>query len=120
MSTWRTALLAQAHSDFLSANVLALGDEHASQTTMLLQMAWEKLAKAALVVSGAWVPQTKSHKVAAKFASVLKKAPRIETVLGSTSKAAVVARLAWLQAELEALEALTPRDANVLSPPEPA
>ena len=36
---------------------------------MLLQMAWEKLAKAALVMSGAWDPRKNTHKVAAKFAS---------------------------------------------------
>jgi hypothetical protein len=38
----------------------------------------------------------------------LKKAPRIEDVLGSRSRAALAARLTWLQGELEALEALTP------------
>lgn len=108
MSTWRVALREQARSDFLSADVLALRDGHASQTTMLLQMAWEKLAKAALVMSGAWDPQKKTHKVAAKFASVLKKAPRIEDVFRSTSRAALAARLTWLQGELEVLEGLTP------------
>jgi hypothetical protein len=108
MSTWRIAFREQARSDFLSADVLALRRDHASQTTMLLQMAWEKLAKAALVMSGAWDPLKKSHKVAAKFASVLKKAPRIEQVLGSPSRLSAAARLTWLQGELEALEALTP------------
>ena len=108
MSTWRVALREQARSDFLAADVLATEEGHASQTTMLLQMAWEKLAKAALVMSGAWDPTKKSHKVAAKFASVLKKAPRIEEVLRSPSRAAVAGRLTWLQVELETLEALAP------------
>jgi hypothetical protein len=75
---------------------------------MLLQMSWEKLAKAALVMSGAWDPQKRTHKVAAKFASVLKKAPRIEQIFGTSSRATLAARLTWLQGELEALEALTP------------
>ncbi len=66
MSTWRGALLDQARSDFSSSEaLLALGDAHASQTTMLLQMAWEKLAKAALVSGGQWNPKTRIHKVAA-------------------------------------------------------
>jgi hypothetical protein len=112
MSTWRVALREQARSDFWSADVLALRDGHASQT-MLLQMAWEKLAKAALVSGGAWDPQKKTHKVAAKFASVLKKAPRVEDVFRSPSRHALAARLTWLQGELEALDALTPALATV-------
>jgi hypothetical protein len=108
MSAWRVALLEQARSDFLAADVLAFEEGHASQTTMLLQMAWEKLSKAALVMSGAWDPTKKSHKVAAKFASVLKKAPRVEDVFRAPSRAALAGRLTWLQGELEALEALTP------------
>jgi hypothetical protein len=108
MTTWRDALRAQARSDLGASDVLGSADAHASQTTMLLQMAWEKLAKAALVSGGHWDPKTRSHKVAAKFASVLKKRPRIEAVFELTSKAAAAARLTWLQGELEALEALTP------------
>ena len=49
MTTWRDALRAQARSDLGASDVLGSADAHASQTTMLLQMAWEKLAKAALV-----------------------------------------------------------------------
>jgi hypothetical protein len=48
MSAWRVPLLEQARSDFTAADVLALREGNASQTTMLLQMAWEKPAKAAL------------------------------------------------------------------------
>jgi hypothetical protein len=108
MSTWREALRAQARSDFEASAALGAADAYASQTTMLLQMAWEKLAKAALVSGGHWNPTTKSHKVAAKFASVLKKRPRIEEVFQLASKAAAAGRLSWLQHELEELEALTP------------
>jgi hypothetical protein len=108
MSTWRVALLEQARSDFRAADVLALRGGHESQTTMLLQMAWEKLAKAALVASGTWDPTKRSHKVVLKFASVLKKAPRIGDFLHLPTTLAVRSRLTWLQGELEALEALTP------------
>jgi hypothetical protein len=108
MNTWRDAFRAQARSDFDASAVLGSADAYASQTTMLLQMAWEKLAKAALVSGGHWNPKTKSHKVAAKFASVLKKRPRIEKVFDLASKAAAGSRLTWLQTELETLEALTP------------
>lgn len=107
MTTWRDAFLLQAGSDFDAALLLADHERHASQGTMLLQMAWEKLAKAALVGGGGWSPARKTHAVAAKFASALKKAPRAAQVFGLTN-AQWAARLIWLQSELEALETLTP------------
>jgi hypothetical protein len=108
MKPWRHAFLAQARSDFEAAGVLAEQSGHTSQATMLLQMAWEKLAKAALVMGGAWDPSRRSHKVAAKFASVLRKALRVKEVFGLPSTPSLVARLLWLQNELEALEGLNP------------
>src|SRR5260221_4152215 len=108
MSPWRNAFLAEARSDFEAAGVLAERAGHSSQATMLLQMAWEKLAKAALVMSDSWDPSRRSHKVAAKFASVLRKALRVKEVFGLPSTPSLIARLLWLQNELEALEGLNP------------
>ncbi|MEO8724593.1 MAG: hypothetical protein ABI383_00590 [Acidobacteriaceae bacterium] len=68
-------------------------------------MAWEKLAKVALVASGLWMPGKKSHRVAAKFTSALKKAP---PEVRQSWGARVSHRLNSLQRDLVELENLTP------------
>lgn len=108
MREWSRAFLEQAKSDLKAANSLAASTEYASQTTMLLQMAWEKLAKAALVLSGSWDPMRRKHDVAARFISVLKRMPQAQAVLFAGPSAQFRARMVSLQDDLLALEKLTP------------
>ena len=108
MMDWSNAFLEQAKSDLGAADILVAHEEHACQSTMLLQMAWEKLAKAALVTSAAWSPTDRTHRVIAKFLSVLKRAPQARPVLGSGTPAQFNARLNSLQNDLVRLEELTP------------
>lgn len=68
---WRDAFLYQAISDFRCAELLLRSPGCGSQATMLLQMSWEKLAKAH---AGFWDPaRKKSHAAAGTFVSVLKR-----------------------------------------------
>lgn len=108
MTTWRDALLEQARSNFDVAQALSAASNHPSQSTMLLQMAWEKLAKAALVAGGSWSPSNRTHRVISKFVSVLKRAPRGERVLGQSSRASFIERVDALHVDLVRLESLTP------------
>jgi hypothetical protein len=108
MTEWTYAFLEQAKSDLRTADALADSVEYSSQATMLLQMAWEKLAKAALISGRGWDPTHRTHAVAVKFVSALKRAPNAPSVLFSGPRQQFVARMSTLQADLVALEKLTP------------
>lgn len=107
MTAWAHAYLAQARSDFAAAQMLLAAPGQASQSTMLLQMAWEKLAKAALANRSGFDPQAKTHRVAERFAGVLRRAPNLEAVFPFSRRAARK-RVETLRREVKLLEKLVP------------
>ena len=109
MNDWSHAFLEQAKSDFNAAGILSGDEDHRSQSTMLLQMAWEKLAKAALSTSGSPLPPQQTHAVAAKFVSALRRSKQAQSVLFSGTSSQFEARMTSLRRALIALERLTPK-----------
>ncbi len=109
MNAWASGFRAQAAVDFQSAEYLLDKPEFHSQATMLLQMAWEKLAKSALVGRPDY---RASHHVASKFVRNLKHdARRFGRAMGLGPNGAA-ARLTELAQQLTSLEGLAPQRAG--------
>lgn len=108
---WSQAYLGQAYSDFTALEELAGCEGSAnfhSQITMLLQMAWEKLAKAALVRGGSWDPDDLTHKVAAKLASMLTRSEAARNAFGYRTRHDAQRGFLALRDDLQQLERLCP------------
>lgn len=104
MTTWAQAFREQSLSDFHAGQALLGISGCHSQATMLLLMAWEKLAKSVLGEP----TSPPSHRVAAKFIASLQADVKRVAVAWKTSIRSAHSRLQHLKLDLLQLEDLTP------------
>jgi hypothetical protein len=99
-SDWSVAYLAQSREDLEGARIVAASGIAPSVTAMLLQMAFEKLAKAALLKTGAVTLASvrKTHKAASAMLRTLRVQRGILEPLGGTKSWEDVL---WVVEELE-------------------
>jgi hypothetical protein len=104
-NAWATALLDAARHDLRAAEVLAASEsDHAATIAMLLQMVFEKLAKAWLARSDepAFIAHRRSHAVATRFTQFLKRNRNFLPNVGPSSPKV----LGWVEALTRAHPAL--------------
>lgn len=81
---WGEAFLEQAQEDLRAAQAVANAGDAPAALCMLLQMVFEKVAKAAFLVRGMQYSQLrgKGHKAASDYALIIKRQPRMLAALG--------------------------------------
>jgi len=81
---WGEAFLEQAKEDLMAAEAVAGAKDAPATLCMLLQMVFEKVAKAAFLVRGMQYSQIrgKGHKAASDYALIIKRQPRMLATLG--------------------------------------